>query len=97
MPAMMFRPAAITACAATIDANAPHADEIKVDKILFATGRVMGRILKVDSTPEGLAVTLGPVEITERLLKSGFAEKSKAKSEKESPPAAETPAYSSSS
>ena len=49
----------------TIDANAPHADEIKVDKILFATGRVMGRILKVDSTPEGLAVTLGPVEITD--------------------------------
>ena len=49
----------------TIDANAPHANEIKVDKILFATGRVMGRMLKVDSTPEGLAVTLGPVEITD--------------------------------
>jgi hypothetical protein len=49
----------------TIDANAPHADEIKVDKILFATGRVMGRILAVDHTPNGLAVTLGPVEITD--------------------------------
>jgi hypothetical protein len=49
----------------TIDANAQHADEIKVDKILFATGRVMGRVLKVDHTPNGLAVTLGPVEITE--------------------------------
>lgn len=49
----------------TIDANAPHADEIRVDKILFATGRVMGRVLKVESTPDGLAVTLGPVEITD--------------------------------
>jgi hypothetical protein len=49
----------------TIDANAPQADEIKVDKILFATGRVMGRILAVEHTPSGLAVTLGPVEITD--------------------------------
>jgi hypothetical protein len=49
----------------TIDATAPHADEIKVDKILFATGRVMGRILAVQHTPNGLAVTLGPVEITD--------------------------------
>ncbi|MEP7087483.1 MAG: hypothetical protein ABI884_09120 [Gemmatimonadota bacterium] len=49
----------------TIDANAPGAKEIAVDKILFATGRVMGRVLAVDRTPTGLAVTLGPVEITE--------------------------------
>jgi hypothetical protein len=49
----------------TIDATAPHADEIKVDRILFATGRVMGRILAVEHTPNGLAVTLGPVEITD--------------------------------
>jgi hypothetical protein len=49
----------------TIDANAPGASEIKVDKILFATGRVMGRVLAVDHTPTGLAVTLGPVAITD--------------------------------
>lgn len=49
----------------TIDATAPGADEIKPDKILFATGRVMGRVLAVDHTPNGLAVTLGPVEITD--------------------------------
>ncbi len=49
----------------TIDANAPGADQIKPDKILFATGRVMGRVLAVDHTPNGLAVTLGPVEITD--------------------------------
>ncbi|MEO6209021.1 MAG: hypothetical protein ABIQ10_02735 [Gemmatimonadaceae bacterium] len=49
----------------TIDANAPGASDIQEDRILFATGRVMGRVLKVDHTPTGLAVTLGPVEITD--------------------------------
>lgn len=49
----------------TIDAHAPHASEIKVDKILFATGRVVGRVLAVDRTGSELSVTLGPVEITE--------------------------------
>lgn len=49
----------------TIDASAPQANEIKVDKILFATGRVMGRVLAVQHTPAGLDVTLGPVEITD--------------------------------
>jgi hypothetical protein len=49
----------------TIDANAPHADEIKVDKILFATGRVMGRVLAVTRKGDGLEVLLGPVEITD--------------------------------
>jgi hypothetical protein len=49
----------------TIDANAPHASDIQVDKILFATGRVMGRVLKVDRKGDGLEVTLGPVELTD--------------------------------
>ncbi|MEP6729117.1 MAG: hypothetical protein ABJE10_00700 [bacterium] len=49
----------------TIDANAPQAGEIKQDKILFATGRVVGRVLAVERIGDGLAVTLGPVAITE--------------------------------
>jgi hypothetical protein len=49
----------------TIDASAPQAGEIKEDKILFATGRVMGRVLKVERKGDGLAVTLGPVQITD--------------------------------
>ena len=49
----------------TIDANAPHANEIKVDKILFATGRVVGRVLAVTRTGDNLAVTLGPFELTD--------------------------------
>lgn len=49
----------------TIDANAPQAGEIKPDKILFATGRVVGRVLAVDRVGDGLAVTLGPVALTD--------------------------------
>ena len=49
----------------TIDADAPGAVDIQTDRILFATSRVMGRVVKVDRTTAGLAVTLGPVEITD--------------------------------
>jgi hypothetical protein len=49
----------------TLDANAPHAAEIQKDKILFATGRAVGRVLAVERKGDALAVTLGPVELTE--------------------------------
>jgi hypothetical protein len=49
----------------TIDANAPGAKDIQKDKILFATGRVVGRVLEVKPGGDGLAVTLGPVELTD--------------------------------
>jgi len=49
----------------TIDANAPQAGEIAPDKILFATGRVVGRVLAVERVGEGLVVTLGPVALTD--------------------------------
>jgi hypothetical protein len=49
----------------TIDARAPHANEIAVDRILFATDRVVGRVLKVDRTGDDLEVVLGPVELTD--------------------------------
>jgi hypothetical protein len=49
----------------TLDANAPGADRIQVDKIVFATGRVVGRVLAMERTGNDLSVTLGPVEITE--------------------------------
>jgi hypothetical protein len=56
----------------TIDANAPHANEIKVDRILFATGRVVGRILGVERKGPDLSVTLGPVEITEVITEANL-------------------------
>lgn len=49
----------------TIDANAPGAKDIQQDKILFATGRVVGRVLEVKRGNDGVAVTLGPVELTD--------------------------------
>lgn len=49
----------------TIDANAPGAKDIQQDKILFATGRVVGRVLEVKRGGDGVAVTLGPVELTD--------------------------------
>jgi hypothetical protein len=49
----------------TIDANAQGASGIQPDKILFATGRVVGRVLKVARKGNDLEVTLGPVELTD--------------------------------
>jgi hypothetical protein len=49
----------------TLDANAPGAADIQPDKILFATGRVVGRVLAVERSGGDLAVTLGPMELTD--------------------------------
>lgn len=49
----------------TLDANAPLVAEIQKDRILFATGRAVGRVLAVERKGDALAVTLGPVELTE--------------------------------
>jgi hypothetical protein len=54
----------------TIDANAPGAAEIERDKILFATGRMVGRVLAVRSNRGELAVTLGPVELTDLIAEA---------------------------
>ncbi|MEP6918847.1 MAG: hypothetical protein ABJC89_24620, partial [Acidobacteriota bacterium] len=49
----------------TIDANAPGAQDIQTGKILFATGRVVGRVLAVEPRGNDVAVTLGPMELTD--------------------------------
>jgi hypothetical protein len=38
---------------------------IEPDKVMFATGRVVGRVLKVERKGNNLDVTLGPVELTD--------------------------------
>ncbi len=40
------------------------AADIQPEKIMFATGRVVGRVLKVTHSGDDLDVTLGPVELT---------------------------------
>ncbi len=49
----------------TIDASAPGANDIQADKVLMATGRVVGRVLAVERKGNMLDVTLGPVELTD--------------------------------
>ena len=49
----------------TIDPGASNAREVVPGKIMFATGRAVGRVLAVRKTPDGLAVTVGPVALTE--------------------------------
>lgn len=53
----------------TIDAGAPHAGELVEGKIMFLTGRAVGRVLDVRKDGGNLAVTLGPVAITEIIRK----------------------------
>ena len=57
----------------TIDANAPEADLIQPDKIIFVTGRVVGRVLAVDRTGNNLRVTLGPVAITDVIKEANIS------------------------
>lgn len=49
----------------TIDARAAHADELKPGKIMFVTGRAIGRVLVLHRNGASLDVLVGPVELTE--------------------------------
>ena len=49
----------------TIDAAAPRASELAEGKIVFLTNRAVGRVLDVRKDGSNLAVTLGPVAITD--------------------------------
>jgi hypothetical protein len=49
----------------TIDANAPHADEVQSGKVMFLTNRVVGRVLSAERKGDDLAVILGPIELTD--------------------------------
>lgn len=53
-----------------IDANAPHANEIQVDKVLFATERCVGKVFDVQRSGDELKVILGPAQITDVLSKA---------------------------
>ena len=54
------------------DANAPHANEIQVDKVVFATERCVGRVLDVQRSGDELKMILGPVQITDVIKKGHF-------------------------
>ncbi len=48
-----------------LDAGAPHVSELQPGKIMFATGRAVGRILAVTPHGNDIAVTLGPAALTD--------------------------------
>ena len=48
-----------------LDASAPHVSELQPGKVMFATGRAVGRILAVTPHGNDVAVTLGPAALTE--------------------------------
>lgn len=49
----------------TIDADAPHADELTEGKVFFLTNRAVGRILELRHQGDELVVVVGPVDLTE--------------------------------
>ena len=49
----------------TIDGSAPRAGELAPGKVMFMTGRAVGRVLDVRKDGANLAVVLGPIDITE--------------------------------
>lgn len=54
------------------DANAPHVNEFQEGKIVFATGRAVGRIGQLQRNGDTVIVRLAPVEITEVVKEGHF-------------------------
>ena len=57
----------------TFDANAPQVSDFQEDKIVFATGRAVGRILALKKDGGNVTVILGPVQLNEIIKKGSFA------------------------
>ncbi|HEY6618330.1 MAG TPA: hypothetical protein VIY68_02185 [Steroidobacteraceae bacterium] len=56
----------------TFDAKAEHVDEFAEGKIIFATGRVVGRVGQLTRNGDTVTVKLAPVQITEIVKKGTF-------------------------
>lgn len=49
----------------TLDARAERAGELEPGKVMFVTGRGVGRVLRLERAGDDLLVTIGPVDLTE--------------------------------
>ncbi|MET7750626.1 hypothetical protein [Micromonospora sp. NPDC005367] len=58
-----------------IDGKAEHADDVAVGKVMFVTGRSVGRVLHLERDGGDLLVTLGPVTLTEVIRDGTFVKK----------------------
>lgn len=52
------------------DANAPHVSEFQEGKIVFATGRAVGRIVALKREGDSVTAVLGPIQLTD-VIKNG--------------------------
>ncbi len=55
-----------------IDAGADGADDLEPGKIMFVTGRGVGRVLHLEEDGDDLAVTIGPVTLTDVIRDGTF-------------------------
>jgi hypothetical protein len=60
-----IRSASADALTWTIDGTAPGAEQVRPGKVMFVTGRAVGRVVDVRPAGRDLAVTLMPVQLTE--------------------------------
>ena len=57
----------------TFDANAPQVNEIQVGKVVFATGRAVGRVVAVERNGDQVSAVLGPVQLTDLVKRGKFS------------------------
>jgi hypothetical protein len=57
----------------SFDANAPQVSEIQPGKIVFATGRAVGRVLATQRNGDQVSAVLGPVQLTDLVKQGKFA------------------------
>jgi hypothetical protein len=57
----------------TFDANAPHVSEFQMGKIVFATGRAVGRIIYMKREGDDLKTILGPIQLNDVIRNGSFA------------------------
>jgi hypothetical protein len=56
----------------TFDANAPHVNEFQVGKIVFATGRAVGRIVGLKRDGDNVTAYLAPIQLTDVIKRGHF-------------------------
>jgi hypothetical protein len=68
-----IRSAASNGLSWTFDANAPQVNEIQVGKVVFATGRAVGRVVALERSGDQVSAILGPVQLTDLVKRGKFS------------------------
>jgi hypothetical protein len=55
------------------DANAPQVDQFQVGKVVFATGRAVGRVIALEHNGDQVSAILGPVQLTDIIKRGKFS------------------------